>query len=402
MFQSRNGSCYSSIYSPSFFFSVTRPSRKTKITNAAKVQKASVAVALLEPTSNAAKVQKASVAVALLEPTSNSIAVASLAIEKIVDTDNIVTPLKRAGVHAKCPVQSLKKQRLVSFRPLSRAANNVTSAPSVGSTLVANVPSASVSRAIIPTSKPPVAVVRVKIEPSVGVARVSRAITGDVVAGDVVNSGVDMMAKAASGIAKTPTQQAPNIMATPLCINQKSSKEGGLKVFLSTEKNKKSASLFKVQNVVVPEATDVKARNGFGKFEKFVVQLDADVARHISNIETVILRKAFDSEKKLRRIDRTVTYSQFCDDAMHCIDGEQLSLRITGNGFRTKKLEPNGTYTTVLEEVMIETSWMFDMDITFNYWNMNDKHGVAVNAHRFYMIEMPEDGGLNDSLGSFY
>ena len=265
-----------------------------------------------------------------------------------VGTDKANTPMKRAH---KRPIKletSPKKQKLVSvsFRPLSRAAN-----PPIGGAMINDN-----------------------------------------------SSMVAMMAKAASGISKKSVQKPMSIMTGHLSINQKISKDA-VKVFLASDKNKTSASLFRVESVIVQQSTNLKQRNAFGKFEKVNVQIGADVANHILNIETVILKRAFDVEKKMRRIDRNITYSEFCEESMGCIDGESLSLRITSNNFRTKLLCEDGTYSPMLGEYIIETSWLFDLDITMYYWNLNDRHGVAVSAHRVYIIEKDE---LNDTLGSFY
>ena len=338
-----------------FVFLVTRPSRKTKPTKT-KLN-ASVAVAMLE-SANA----KSVAAHVGTESGSDNVAVADSGTGS--GSDNVTTPLKRAKDRSQQQLGTLKKQK-VSFRPLSRA-SNVTADPPVGSALV-----------------------HVTSDPLVGSA-VSASVGIDM---------VSMMAQAASGIHRIPTNVPGNIMTGQLSVNQKSSSQSGVKVFLASDGNKSSASHFKLESVYVAQSTKVNARNSFGKYEKFSVQLDADVANHMNNIETVMLKKAYDAERKLKRIGQNVSFSEFVEESMHCINDEELSLRITNTGFRTKKLCEDGTYIPMLDEYTVGTSWMFDMDITMNYWNMNDRHGIAVNAHRIYIIEMED---LNDTLGSFY
>ena len=321
---------------------MTRLSKKNK--------KASTAIAMLEASANtvAALANGNPAVIATLKNANDIVTVTEKVDNDNVGTDKANTPMKRAH---KRPIKletSPKKQKLVSvsFRPLSRAAN-----PPIGGAMINDN-----------------------------------------------SSMVAMMAKAASGISKKSVQKPMSIMTGHLSINQKISKDA-VKVFLASDKNKISASLFRVESVIVQQSTNLKQRNAFGKFEKVNVQIGADVANHILNIETVILKRAFDVEKKMRRIDRNITYSEFCEESMGCIDGESLSLRITSNNFRTKLLCEDGTYSPMLGEYIIETSWLFDLDITMYYWNLNDRHGVAVTAHRVYIIEKDE---LNDTLGSFY
>jgi hypothetical protein len=321
---------------------VTRLSKKNK--------KASTAIAMLEASANtvAALANGNPAVIATLKNANDIVTVTEKVDNDNAGTDKANTPMKRAH---KRPIKletSPKKQKLVpvSFRPLSRAAN-----PPIGGAMINDN-----------------------------------------------SSMVAMMAKAASGISKKSVQKPMSIMTGHLSINQKISKDA-VKVFLASDKNKTSASLFRVESVIVQQSTNLKQRNAFGKFEKVNVQIGADVANHILNIETVILKRAFDVEKKMRRIDRNITYSEFCEESMGCIDGESLSLRITSNNFRTKLLCEDGTYSPMLGEYIIETSWLFDLDITMYYWNLNDRHGVAVSAHRVYIIEKDE---LNDTLGSFY
>ena len=348
-------------------FLVTRPSRKNKPTKT-KLS-ASAAVAMLE---NANAISVA--ADVGTESGSDNVAVAvagtgTAGTGTASGSDNVKTPLKRAKARSQQQLGTLKKQK-VSFRPLSRA-SNVTADPPVGSALVNVTSDHSVGSAVV-------------------VPRGSASVGIDM---------VSMMAQAASGIHRIPTNVPGNIMTGQLSVNQKSSSQSGVKVFLASDRNKSSASHFKLESVYVAQSTKVNARNAFGKYEKFSVQLDADVANHMNNIETVMLKKAYDAERKLKRIGQNVSFSEFVEESMHCINDEELSLRITNTGFRTKKLCEDGTYIPMLDEYTIGTSWMFDMDITMNYWNMNDRHGIAVNAHRIYIIEMED---LNDTLGSFY
>ena len=339
---------------------MTRLSKKNK--------KASTAIAMLEASANtvAALANGNPAVIATLKNANDIVTVTEKVDNDNVGTDKANTPMKRAH---KRPIKletSPKKQKLVpvSFRPLSRAAN-----PPIGGAMINDNSS------------------MVAANPPIGGAMINDN-----------SSMVAMMAKAASGISKKSVQKPMSIMTGHLSINQKISKDA-VKVFLASDKNKTSASLFRVESVIVPQSTNLKQRNAFGKFEKVNVQIGADVANHILNIETVILKRAFDVEKKMRRIDRNITYSEFCEESMGCIDGESLSLRITSNNFRTKLLCEDGTYSPMLGEYIIETSWLFDLDITMYYWNLNDRHGVAVSAHRVYIIEKDE---LNDTLGSFY
>ena len=361
-----------------FVFLVTRPSRKTKPTKT-KLN-ASVAVAMLE-SANA----KSVAAHVGTESGSDNVAVADSGTGS--GSDNVTTPLKRAKDRSQQQLGTLKKQK-VSFRPLSRA-SNVTADPPVGSALVHVTSDPSVGSALVVPRVP-------RGSASVGVAPVGVAPVGSASVGSDM---VSMMAQAASGIHRIPTNVPGNIMTGHFSVNQKSSSQSGVKVFLASDRNKSSAAHFKLESLYVAQSTKLNVRNPYGKYEKFGVQLDADVANHMINIETVMLKKAYDAERKLKRIGQNVSFSEFCEESMHCINDEELSLRITNTGFRTKKLCEDGTYIPMLDDYTIETHWMFDMEITMNYWNMNDRHGIAVNAHRIYVIEMED---LNDTLGSFY